>query len=334
MRYQAVKNDKPTDPRNLNNENPKINREKAKPPETVQEAIKIVTEQITDPTLRARAKASVIEQYEQKQAYEEEQYKAMFNSVMSGDLTKIDPVIYGNLKPSDQKLVTEKVQKENDLNFQVQLAENPEILTKEWLFENRKFMTRETYRDFTKELDSKDFAATQAKASFDVGILEIALINSGRANLVNPKSDEDKIARLVLQQSIKNAVYQNNAKTPLEVREVIDREFLDTASVGDAGADTTNVIVASMTEAERTTAYYTINGLEIPLAVYGDIERKGNAKALELKQAKNPNTKGLKLDEDEKVTQEEIVQAYKAMTEKTKVKKQLSKPNRMPGFEI
>ena len=114
----------------------------------------------------------------------------------------------------------------------------------------------------------------------------------------------------------------------------MDRVFLDTASVGVAGADTTNVIVASMTEAQRTTAYYTINGLEIPLAVYGDIERKGNAKALELKQAKNPNIKGLKLDEDEKVTQEEVVQAYKAMTEKTKVKTQLSKPNRMPGFEI
>lgn len=303
MRYQAVKNDKPTDPRNLNNENPKINREKAKPPETLQEALKIVTEQITDPTLRARAKASVIEQYEQKQAYEKEQYKAMFNSVMSGDLTKIDPVIYGNLKPSDQKLVTEKIQKENDLNFEVQLAENPEILTKEWLFENRKFMTRETYRDFTKELNSKDFAATQAKASFDVGILEVELINSGRSNLVNPKSDEDKIARLILQQSIKDAVYQSKAKTPLEVREVIDRVFLDTASVGDAGADTTNVIVKSMTEAQRTTAYYTIQGVEIPLSAYRDIERKGN-EAL------------LKLGINSKVTQEEVMQAYKAMTEK------------------
>jgi hypothetical protein len=139
---------------------------------------------------------------------------------------------------------------------------------------------------------------------------------------------------LILQQKIKNEVYYSKAKTPLEVREVIDRVLLDTASTGDAFGDTTNVIVGSMTEAQRTTAYYTINGLEIPLAVYGDIERKGNAKALELKQAKNPNIKGLKLDEDEKVTQEEVVQAYKAMTEKTKVKTQLSKPNRMPGFEI
>ena len=210
MRYQAFKNDKPTDPRNLNNENPKINREKAKLPETVQEALNLATEQIPNPTLRAQVKASIIKQDEQKQAYEEEQYKAMFNSVMNGDLTKIDPVIYGNLRPSDQKLVTEKVQKENDLNFQVQLAENPEILTKEWLFENRDFMSRETYRDFTKELDSKDFAATQAKASFDVGILEVALINSGRSNLVNPKSDEDKNARLILQQKIK--VISKNCK--------------------------------------------------------------------------------------------------------------------------
>jgi murein DD-endopeptidase MepM/ murein hydrolase activator NlpD len=317
MRYQAVKNDKPTDPRNLNNENPKINREKAKPPETLQEALKIVTEQITDPTLRARAKASVIEQYEQKQAYEKEQYKAMFNSVISGDLTKIDPVIYGNLKPSDQKLVTETRLKQNDLNFEVQLAENPEILTKEWLFENRASMTQKTYIDFTKELNSKDFAATQAKASFDVGILEVELINSGRSNLVNPKSDEDKIARLILQQSIKDAVYQSKAKTPLEVREVIDRVFLDTASVGDAGSDTTNVIVKSMTEAQRTTAYYTIQGVEIPLSAYRDIERKGN-EAL------------LKLGINSKVTQEEVMQAYKAMTEKPK--RQSTPIDQMPVY--
>jgi len=329
MRYQAEKNGKPIDPRNLNSQNPNINRENVKPPETRQEALRLVTEQIPNPAMRARAKASVIEQDEQKQAYEKEQYKAMFNSVMSGDPSKIDPVTYGLLKPSDQKLVTEKIQKENDLNFQVQLAENPEILTKEWLFENRDFMSRETYTSLTKELNTKDFAATQAKASFDVGILEVELINSGRSNLVNPKSDEDKIARLILQQSIKDAVYQSKAKTPLEVREVIDRVFLDTASVGDAGFDTTNVIVKSMTEAQRTTAYYTINGLEIPLSVYRDYERRGNAqllqnkkdlaqKELEIQQKENPNikikAKEIRLDEDEKMTQEEIMKWYNLET--------------------
>lgn len=334
MRYQAFKNNKPIDPRNLNNENPNIDRENAKPPETLQEARKIITEQTPDPTLRARAIASATEQYEQQQAYAKEQYMAIYNSVTDMNVAEINPILFGKLSPKDQQFALKEQRERNDLDFEIQLAENPEILTKEWVFENRELMTKQTRIDLLTKINSKDFAETQAKASFDLGILEVALINSGRSNLVNPKSDEDKIARLILQQSIKDAVYQSKAKTPLEVREVIDRVFLDTASVGDAGADTTNVIVKSMTEAQRTTAYYTINGLEIPLAVYGDIERKGNAKALELKQAKNPNIKGLKLDEDEKVTQEEIVQAYKAMTEKTKVKKQLSKPNRMPGFEI
>ena len=193
-------------------------------------------------------------------------------------------------------------------------------------------MSRETYTSLTKELNSKDFAETQAKASFDVGILKVALINSGRSNLVNPKSDEDKNARLILQQTIKNAVYQSKAKTPLEVREVIDRVFLDTASVGDAGADTTNVIVGSMTEAQRTTAYYTMNGVEIPLSVYRDWERKGNAqllqnkkdlaqKELEIQQKENPNikikAKEVRLDEDEKMTQEEIMRWYNLETQKT-----------------
>ena len=175
------------------------------------------------------------------------------------------------------------------------------------------------------------------------------MINSGRSNLVNPKSEEDKNARLILQQTIKNAVYQSKAKTPLEVREVVDRVLLDTASTGDAFGDTTNVIVGSMTEEKRTTAYYTINGVEIPLSVYRDYERRGNAqllqnkkdiaqKELEIQQKENPNVKikakEVRLDEDEKMTQEEIMKWYNLETQKTKVKTQLSKPNRMPGFEI
>ena len=334
MRYQAFKNNKPIDPRNLNSQNPNINRENAKPPETDQDARKIVTENIKDPTLRARALESVTKQYEQQQAYAKEQYMEVYNSVIDMNVAEMNPILFGRLSPKDQRFAIEEQRERNDLDFEVQLAENPEILTEEWVFKNRELMTKKTYSDLRKKINSKDFAQTQAKEKFDNEIFEIELINSGRANLVYPKSEEDKIARLILQRKTKDRINQSGAKTPLEVREVMDRVFLDTASVGDAGADTTNVIVASMTEAQRTTAYYTINGLEIPLAVYGDIERKGNAKALELKQAKNPNIKGLKLDEDEKVTQEEVVQAYKAMTEKTKVKTQLSKPNRMPGFEI
>ena len=334
MRYQAVKNNKPIDPRNLNSQNPNINRENAKPPETEQEARKIATEQIPDPAMRAQAIASITKQNEQQQAYAKEQYMELFNSVIDMNVAEMNPILFGRLSPKDQRFALVEQRERNDLDFEVQLAENPEILTEEWVFKNRELMTKKTYSDLRKKINSKDFAQTQAKEKFDNEIFEIELINSGRANLVYPKSEEDKIARLILQRKTKDRINQSGAKTPLEVREVMDRVFLDTASVGDAGADTTNVIVASMTEAQRTTAYYTINGLEIPLAVYGDIERKGNAKALELKQAKNPNIKGLKLDEDEKVTQEEVVQAYKAMTEKTKVKTQLSKPNRMPGFEI
>lgn len=317
MRYEMTKNGKSIDPRNANNENPKTNREKAKPPETVQDALKLVTEQVTDPTLQARAKASVIEQYEQQQAYAKEQYQAIFNSVIDMNVAEINPEIFGKLKPKDQELYTKKQRERNDLDFEVQIAENPEILTKEWVFENRELMTKKTYSDLLTKINSKDFAETQAKASFDVEILEVELINSGRSNLVNPKSEEDKITRLILQQSIKNAVYQSKAKTPLEVREVIDRVFLDTASVGDAGYDTTNVIVGSMTEAQRTTAYYTIQGVEIPLSAYRDIERKGN-EALS------------KLGINSKVTQEEVMQAYKAMTEKPK--RQSTPTDQMPVY--
>lgn len=349
MRYQAEKNGKPIDPRNLNSQNPNINRENAKPPETEQEARKIATEQIPDPAMRAQAIASITKQNEQQQAYAKEQYMELFYSVIDMNVAEINPVLWSKLSPKDQRLALKEQRDRNDLDFELQLAENPEILTKEWVFENRELMTKQTRIDLLTKINSKDFAETQAKASFDVGILEVELINSGRSNLVNPKSEEDKNARLILQQTIKNAVYQSKAKTPLEVREVIDRVLLDTASTGDAFGDTTNVIVGSMTEEKRTTAYYTINGVEIPLSVYRDYERRGNAqllqnkkdiaqKELEIQQKENPNVKikakEVRLDEDEKMTQEEIMKWYNLETQKTKVKTQLSKPNRMPGFEI
>ena len=332
MRYQAFKNDKPIDPRNLNSQNPKINREKSKPPETVQEAFKIATEEIPDSTTLARVKASIIEQNEQRQAYAKEQYMEVFNSVIDMNVAEINPILFGRLSPKDQLFALKEQRERNDLDFEVQLAENPEILTEEWVFENRELMTKKTYSDLRKKINSKDFAQTQAKEKFDNEIFEIELINSGRANLVYPKSEEDKIARLILQRKTKDRINQSGAKTPLEVREVMDRVFLDTASVGVAGADTTNVIVASMTEAERTTAYYTIQGVEIPLAVYRDYERKGNAqllqnkkdiaqKELEIQQKENPNVKikakEVRLDEDEKMTQEEIMKWYNLETQKT-----------------
>jgi len=280
MRYQAVKNDKPTDPRNLNNENPKINREKAKPPETVQDALKIVTEQITDPTLRARAKASVIEQYEQKQAYEEEQYKAMFDSVMSGDPSKIDPLIYGKLKPSDQKLVTEKIQKENDLNFEVQLAENPEILTKEWLFENRKFMTRETYTSLTKELNSAEFKNKQSDAKVNADQLNETLYRNGLNDLASPKSGNDAqaSASLYLRNSINQqiAIEQTRLKrkpTTDEIQKIIDRNIMNRGTIeyflSDIPGKTPIASLSRAQQAERSgEAFVPVQGIDIPIADY------------------------------------------------------------------
>lgn len=53
-------------------------------------------------------------------------------------------------------------------------------------------MTKKTRADLLTKINSKDFALTQAEASFDRGVLEVELINNGLSNLVNPKSEEDK----------------------------------------------------------------------------------------------------------------------------------------------
>jgi len=181
---------------------------------------------------------------------------------MSGDPSKIDPVIYGLLKPSDQKLVTKKIQGENDLNFQVQLAENPQILTKEWLFENRKDMTTQTYISLTKELNSKGFKEKQFEATFDSDALGAMLISNGLENLVNPKSDEDKQRYLMLSNSVKDWIYDAQIKKgkPLnrtEKLEVMDQVFLHRVSLRDGWfSDTENKVASTLLPKEIGIAYY------------------------------------------------------------------------------
>jgi murein DD-endopeptidase MepM/ murein hydrolase activator NlpD len=280
MRYQAFKNGKPIDPRNLNSQNPNINRENAKPPATEQEARKIATEQTPNPTLRKRVIASITEQYEQKQAYEEEQYKAMFNSVMNGDLTKIDPVIYGNLKPIDQKLVTETRLKQNDLNFQVQLAENPEILTKEWLFENRASMTQKTYIDLTKESNSAEFKNKQSDAKVNADQLNETLYRNGLNDLASPKSGDDAqaSASLYLRNSINQqiAIEQTRLKrkpTTDEIQKIIDRNIMNRGTIeyflSDIPGKTPIASLSRAQQAERSgEVFVPVQGIDIPIADY------------------------------------------------------------------
>ena len=280
MRYEMTKNGKSIDPRNANNENPKTNREKAKPPETLQDALRLVTEQVTDPTMRARAKASVIEQYEQKQAYAKEQYQAVFNSVIDKDVAKINPILFGQLSPEDQELFTKKQRERNDLNFEVQLAENPEILTKEWLFENRKFMTRETYRDFTKELNSAEFKNKQSDAKANADQLNETLYRNGLNDLANPKSGDDAqaSASLYLRNSINQQINIEQTRlkrkpTTDEIQKIIDKNIMNRGIVkgfwSDAPGKTPIASLNRAQQAERSgDAFVTIQGIDIPLADY------------------------------------------------------------------
>jgi hypothetical protein len=280
MRYEMTKNGKSIDPRNANNENPKINREKAKPPETVQEALKLVTEQITDPTLRARAKASVIEQYEQKQAYAKEQYMAVYNSVTDMNVAEINPILFGQLSPEDQELFTKKQRERNDLDFEVQLAENPQILTKEWLFKNRKDMTTQTYISLTKELNSAEFKNKQSDAKVNADQLNETLYRNGLNDLASPKSGDDAqaSASLYLRNSINQqiAIEQTRLKrkpTTDEIQKIIDRNIMNRGTIeyflSDIPGKTPIASLSRAQQAERSgEAFVPVQGIDIPLEDY------------------------------------------------------------------
>ena len=300
MRYEMTKNGKSIDPRNANNENPKINREKAKPPETLQEALKLVTEQVSDPTMRAQAKASVIKQFDQQQAYAKEQYLALFNSVIDKNVAEINPVLFGKLSLEDQELFTKKQRERNDLDFEVELAQNPKILTPEWLKDNAPNMTKQTYVSLLKEMNSKDFKENQNQASFDAGVLDVELINNGLADLVDSKNEDNKRQYLILSQSIKQQIYvEQKGRKPLdpnEKRDIIRKKLLDRASINiNWGSDTKNFPVASMTSEQLRNAYYPIAGIDIPAQDYALIVQAAGV---------------------HKLSDQEIAQAYQQMKAK------------------
>ena len=279
MRYEMTKNGKSIDPRNANNENPKINREKAKPPETLQDALRLVTEQVTDPTMRARAKASVTEQYEQQQAYAKEQYQAIFNSVIDKNVNEINPEIFGKLKPADQEFFTKKLKERNDLDFEVQLAENPQILTKEWLFENRKDMTQQTYISLTKELNSAGFKDKQSDAKVNADQLNETLYRNGLNDLANPKSGDaaQASASLYLRNSINQQINieQTRTKQKLstdQIQEIIDKNIMNRGTKMGMWGGAGDKPIASLKRSEQAElggdAFVSVQGINIPIADY------------------------------------------------------------------
>jgi murein DD-endopeptidase MepM/ murein hydrolase activator NlpD len=279
MRYEMTKNGKSIDPRNANNENPKINREKAKPPETLQDALRLVTEQVTDPTMRARAKASVTEQYEQQQAYAKEQYQAIFNSVIDKNVDEINPEIFGKLKPADREFFTKKLKERNDLDFEVQLAENPQILTKEWLFENRKDMTTQTYISLTKELNSAGFKDKQSDAKVNADQLNETLYRNGLNDLANPKSGDaaQASASLYLRNSINQqiAIEQTRTKQKLstdQIQEIIDKNIMNRGTKMGMWGGAGDKPIASLKRSEQAElggdAFVSVQGINIPIADY------------------------------------------------------------------
>ena len=298
MRYQAEKNGKAIDPRNLNSQNPNINREKAKPPEKVQEALNLATEQIPDPTLRAQVKASIIKQDEQQQAYAKEQYMTIFNSVIDMNVAEINPALFAKLSPKDQQFFLKEQRERNDLDFEVQLAQNPKILTPEWLKDNAPNMTKQTYVSLLKEMNSKDFKENQNQASFDAGVLDVELINNGLSDLVDSKNEDKKRQYLILSQSIKQAIYvEQKGRKPLdqnEKRDIIRKKLLDRATV-TIGWDKPGVPVASMTAEQLRSAIYPIEGIDIPAQDYALIVQAAGANTL---------------------SDQEIAQAYKKMKAK------------------
>jgi len=279
MQYQAEKNGKPIDPRNLNSQNPNINRENAKPPATEREARKIATDQTPDPTLRAQVLASVTKQYEQQQAYAKEQYMAVFNSVIDMNVAEINPALYNKLSPKDQQFVLAEQRERNDLDFEVQLAENPEILTEEWVFKNRELMTKKTYIDLTKESNSAEFKNKQSDAKVNADQLNETLYRNGLNDLASPKSGDDAqaSASLYLRNSINQqiAIEQTRTKQKLstdQIQEIIDKNIMNRGTKMGMWGGAGDKPIASLKRSEQAElggdAFVSVQGINIPIADY------------------------------------------------------------------
>jgi hypothetical protein len=241
-------------------------------PDTLREALQ-KADQIQDPEMRKLVQNNLRTQYGQQDALIEQEYKTLvdnteqFLAVPGNTIAMLPAGQFGKLRPKDQQQFLKGERQDNELGTMEELARNPSVLSNDWLAANRTKMTHATY---VKLLGDVNKPQAVLEASVNATQLNATLANNGMLNLVDPKSDDDKTASLLLRDNIAKLVNAKQATmkskmTADEMQVIIDKAIIqDKAFLPSWGKDKQKPIV-SMTQEELQRGYVMIQKEEIPV---------------------------------------------------------------------
>ena len=146
--YRIVRNGEPIDIRNVNSLDPTMNRDAARRPQTEEEALAIAG-LIDRREIRDVVKQKISQRWSRDRAMAAQENQRVVEAVTRAQVADpnaaIPPAMFAALTPDQQSDALRYTRKANDMDVMLQVAENPRILTRDFVFENKSKLTNETF---------------------------------------------------------------------------------------------------------------------------------------------------------------------------------------------
>jgi murein DD-endopeptidase MepM/ murein hydrolase activator NlpD len=222
--YRISRNGELIDIRNNNSLDPMMNRDAARRPQTEQEALAIAG-LIDRREIRDGVKQRISQRYSQDRAMATQENQRVVEAVTRSQVADpnaaIPPAMFAALTPDQQSDVIRYTRKANDMDIMLQIAENPRILTRDFVFENKSKLTNET---FIKLLDQVG-SGKLIEATVDADLVNATLAVGG-IELTKEQS-------LQMRVNIEKKIYENQSDGGKKLNReekllIIDQAIADT----------------------------------------------------------------------------------------------------------
>lgn len=222
--YRVLRNGEPIDFRNVNDLNPNMNRDAARRPQTEQEALAIAG-LIDRREIRDVVKQKISQRWAQDRAMAAQENQRVVEAVtrmqVADSNAAIPPALFAALTPDQQSDALRYTRKANDMDVMLKVAENPRILTREFVFENKSKLTNET---FIKLLDQVG-SGKLIEATVDADLVNATLAVGG----IELTKEQSLQMRVAVEKKIYEMQSDSGKKLDREQKQlVIDRAIADT----------------------------------------------------------------------------------------------------------
>jgi murein DD-endopeptidase MepM/ murein hydrolase activator NlpD len=224
LSYRIVRNGEPIDIGSVNSLIPTMNSDAARRPQTEEEALAIAG-LIDRREIRDVVKQKISQRWSRDRAMAAQENQRVVEAVTRAQLADpnaaIPPALFAALTPDQQSDALRYTRTVNDMDIMLQIAENPSILTRDFVFANKSKLTNET---FIKLLD-KVGSGKLIEATVDADMVNATLAVGG-IELTKEQS-------LQMRVNIEKKIYEMQSDTGKKLdrdqkQMIIDRTIADT----------------------------------------------------------------------------------------------------------